>query len=178
MNIGSKHSEETKNRMRLARLGKKIPDEVKNKIGISNKGKRRTIEAIEKIKIARSKQIVTKSMLDALERSRKARWAGHIPMMKDPVYASWAKNQWHHRRRNADGKHSYAEWETIKAQYNWTCPCCGKREPEIKLSVDHIIPLSKGGSNNIENIQPLCRLCNSKKNTKTIKYPLLINFVP
>lgn len=68
------------------------------------------------------------------------------------------------------GSHTFSEWEILKAQYNWTCPCCYKLEPEIVLSEDHIIPLSKGGSNNIENIQPLCHSCNSKKNIKIIKY--------
>lgn len=68
------------------------------------------------------------------------------------------------------GSHTLGEWETLKAQYNWVCPSCGRKEPEIKLTEDHIIPLKKGGSNNIENIQPLCGPCNSKKNTKIIKY--------
>ena len=65
-------------------------------------------------------------------------------------------------------------WNTgIKGiHHNWTCPCCYKSEPKIKLAEDHIIPVSKGGSNNIENIQPLCKSCNSKKYNKTIKYEI------
>jgi 5-methylcytosine-specific restriction endonuclease McrA len=68
------------------------------------------------------------------------------------------------------GSHSIGEWETLKAQYNWTCPGCGKYEPEIKLTRDHIVAISKGGSDNIENIQPLCVSCNSKKSTRAIRY--------
>lgn len=72
--------------------------------------------------------------------------------------------------RGVGGSHTLADWETLKAQYNWTCPACRKSEPEIKLTLDHVIPVSKGGSHNIENIQPLCKSCNSKKHTKTIQY--------
>ncbi len=68
------------------------------------------------------------------------------------------------------GEHTWGEWQTLKIQYNYTCPSCGKHEPEIRLTQDHIIPLSRGGSDNIENIQPLCQSCNFRKHTKIIKY--------
>lgn len=74
----------------------------------------------------------------------------------------------------AGGSHTIGEWEALKAQHNWTCPCCSKVEPEVKLEADHVIPISKGGSDNIENIQPLCRRCNGKKHTKTIRYLLVL----
>jgi hypothetical protein len=74
------------------------------------------------------------------------------------------------RKYGAEGGHTQGDWETLKAQYNWICPCCKKSEPEIKLTEDHIIPLIKGGSDNIENIQPLCGKCNSIKGAKIINF--------
>ncbi len=93
-------------------------------------------------------------------------WKGGIT--KDKNYVSWLKNLHSKRKRGAEGSHTYGEWETLKIQYGYTCPMCLKKEPEIKLSEDHIIPLSKGGSDFIENIQPLCRKCNSRKSAKLI----------
>lgn len=74
------------------------------------------------------------------------------------------------RLRNAEGSFTAAEWEELKTHYAHRCLCCGLREPEIKLTVDHVIPISRGGSNEISNIQPLCLTCNLSKSTKSIDY--------
>lgn len=43
------------------------------------------------------------------------------------------------RKAQAEGSHTEAEWEALKARYNFTCLCCGKREPDIILTRDHVI---------------------------------------
>ena len=53
--------------------------------------------------------------------------------------------------------------KNLKIIYNFTCLKCFKSEPEIKLTRDHKIPLTLGGTNNLDNIQPLCHSCNAKK---------------
>lgn len=60
----------------------------------------------------------------------------------------------------AQGTHTEAEWLAILEPCKGICPRCGKRR---KLGKDHIKPISRGGSDAIENIQPLCRSCNSSK---------------
>ncbi|MBR8827967.1 MAG: HNH endonuclease [Gomphosphaeria aponina SAG 52.96 = DSM 107014] len=43
----------------------------------------------------------------------------------------------------------------------YQCQSCGKREKQ--LNIDHIIPLAKGGTNDISNLQTLCWQCNQQK---------------
>ena len=52
---------------------------------------------------------------------------------------------------------------------NYTCKICGnsiKKEPNLLLEVDHIIPVSKGGKTTKENLQTLCWKCNRSKSNK------------
>ncbi len=96
------------------------------------------------------------------------------------IYKSKNKEQHkitEHKRRakikGSGGTFTKEEWDFLKEIYGYKCPCCKKKEPEIILTIDHIIPIHLNGINSIENIQPLCNSCNCKKNTKVIKYDLL-----
>jgi 5-methylcytosine-specific restriction endonuclease McrA len=132
-----------------------------------NKGKHLTEKHKQKIR-------------EAQEKENGNNWKGGIS--KDKEYKKKYLKEWklknrdkvyfsNRKRRNvkflAEGSHTQGEWELLRKQYGFVCPYCKKKEPEIKLTEDHIIPLSKGGSDYIENIQPLCGRCNSIKNSKT-----------
>lgn len=84
---------------------------------------------------------------------------------KEKVRASHQR----HRSRVMDGGGSFspAEWSDLCDHYGNLCVCCKQKKP---LTADHVIPVSKGGSSNIDNIQPLCRECNSRKCDRIIDY--------
>lgn len=86
---------------------------------------------------------------------------------KNPEVFKAIANKRKTAKTNAGGSFSVAEWKALCKKYNNRCLCCGKRR---KLTADHVIPVSKGGTSNIENIQPLCGPCNSSKRDKTIDY--------
>lgn len=74
------------------------------------------------------------------------------------------------RLAGSQGFYTEQQWEDLKKKLNYTCLACKRKEPEIKLTRDHIVPVVHGGSNFISNIQPLCLPCNQTKRTKTINY--------
>ena len=68
----------------------------------------------------------------------------------------------------AEGSYTEEEWIALCSEYGNRCLCCREIKP---LEADHVVPVSKGGTNWITNIQPLCHSCNtSKGNRRTTDY--------
>jgi 5-methylcytosine-specific restriction endonuclease McrA len=59
------------------------------------------------------------------------------------------------------------EWEAIKKSQNHKCIYCGK--DDIALTMDHVVPLSKGGDHDKSNIVGACWLCNGKKTNLSVE---------
>ena len=58
---------------------------------------------------------------------------------------------------------SGVRWQVFKRD-NWKCVACGRSaEDGSILHVDHILPRSKGGRDEINNYQTLCFVCNIGK---------------
>lgn len=63
------------------------------------------------------------------------------------------------KRRSLDKK----IFKELLRKYNFKCVFCQSKD---KLSIDHIHPVSKGGNDDLSNLQILCKSCNSQKGSK------------
>jgi 5-methylcytosine-specific restriction endonuclease McrA len=122
---------------------------------------------------AKSREWGRKNPERALERAKRAYLANTEKIRayhkawysenREKVYATI-----HARRARYKGSHTAEQWEALCATYGHGCLCCGSKTK--KLTRDHVIPISAGGSNEISNIQPLCLPCNLRKGRRVIDY--------
>jgi hypothetical protein len=103
-------------------------------------------------------------------------WCYAVDGKNEPTYKTDKRisvNQFgskNHRARklNAPGRGvTQVEWEYVLEKHGRMCLKCGSKD---KIHMDHVVPLSKGGAHDRDNVQPLCNKCNSRKHAKTVDY--------
>jgi 5-methylcytosine-specific restriction protein A len=121
-----------------------------------------------------SEQFREQKRIDYQERQQEIRERRRLHRKTNPeIYTAIDKAHFSRRRSRktqAGGSFTPQQWRKLKMRYSYTCLCCGRREPEIKLTADHVIPITRDGTSDISNIQPLCYSCNSRKYNKIIDY--------
>lgn len=112
------------------------------------------------------------------KRARRRAYAAANKEREAAKAAQWRKenrdkvNIIKNRRRavelGAEGRYTAKEWRELCARFGNKCLKCGR--DDVPMTPDHVLPLSRGGSNSIDNIQPLCFRCNSQKHAKYVDY--------
>ena len=69
---------------------------------------------------------------------------------------------WKHRASDSGYISGSTRYNVLK-RAKYRCELCGAHESQIALHVDHIIPRSKGGPDELSNFQALCQTCNTNK---------------
>lgn len=100
-----------------------------------------------------------------LDRKRSPRAAFTNARIRAPVALQLSV---HHNRALLMGRPSTlteAEWTAIYASFRGRCAYC---EEAKARTIDHVIPLSRGGAHCADNVVPACRPCNSRKGARPL----------
>lgn len=60
------------------------------------------------------------------------------------------------------------EWRLVVYTLNQTCTYCGKKMDILSLTMDHVVPMSKGGTNTVDNVTVACLSCNVIKSDRDL----------
>jgi 5-methylcytosine-specific restriction endonuclease McrA len=111
---------------------------------------------------------------DANERKR--RWAEMHTEQCRTARSRWEKSQHgkvnrvvksHNRRMKLNGIEMTTDTVLeLKAEYGGLCPYCNA--PIVRGQVDHVAPVSDGGTNERNNLAWVCAVCNRQKSDKSL----------
>lgn len=125
------------------------------------------LEAYERGRRSKKRRYNCKYYRDNQEREAK-RYREYVK--SNPAVILDKNRRYRGNRAGADGEHTQEEFHEVCERFGWACLRCGVSHLDSPLTVDHVIPLSKGGSDSILNVQPLCLSCNSAKKDRVIDY--------
>jgi len=104
---------------------------------------------------------------------KRHRLKGRIYYKKNPEKAKAASRAWgaknpekvalKNSRRRAKTSEFEVREKDIARIYAQPCAACGTKE---RITLDHIVPLARGGKHSVGNFQPLCHSCNCSKGAK------------
>lgn len=96
---------------------------------------------------------------ERVDKWRKFNWIALKPKLLEYRHRRLA------RQKNAEGSHTHKDVLMILGLQKYRCATC-KTSIKRAFHIDHVVPLSMGGSNDRLNIQMLCPTCNLRKSDK------------
>jgi 5-methylcytosine-specific restriction endonuclease McrA len=97
------------------------------------------------------------------ERERRIEYA--IAYAKANPHIGQAAKRRHRTARGVGFKFTGSDWLRTQRRFNNSCAYCGKTGP---LTMDHVVPIIRGGTHGEGNIVPACRSCNCRKQGRFI----------
>lgn len=107
-----------------------------------------------------------------LQNPEKAKAANSNWKLRNKPKVAELNAKWRTRVLNADGSYNADDLRQLYEEQNGLCGYCGIRlywSIKRDVSVDHVNPISRGGSNNPDNLILCCMNCNCSKNAKTLE---------
>lgn len=126
---------------------------------VSDYKKRWQAENAERVSKHKSAKYAVDGPAKAAKLAAAIAWAANNPERRSAI----AQNYKHRRRAQEQGGITSGELMAWKKAQPKVCYWCGKK---CAPTVDHYMPLSKGGPHEVENLVIACRPCNTKKNSK------------
>jgi 5-methylcytosine-specific restriction endonuclease McrA len=118
----------------------------------------------KRVTTIRAATIIDERLGKIIGEDRRAKWKSR----KTKADTLHHKHRRYQKRANTVLRehHTDRQWQSLLKEYEGHCAECGSTE---NITKDHIVPLHEGGQNTIDNIQPLCFSCNSRKQNRQIQ---------
>lgn len=99
-----------------------------------------------------------------------AKALAEFPDLRDPQEDRPRYPSRYAAQQAAPGNHSRQQWWFKVRRADFRCHYCGVDcRTAGGVQRDHMVPLSRGGSNDLDNVVPCCKMCNYAKGTKTVE---------